>query len=519
MTAVDDPWALYAKALTDHADQTALVAPDQAEVSYRKLGRAAEELSRRLSAITESQSSVSVLLGMLPEFLVAELAILHSGMVKVPLNPMLSGEEMAFIAQHSSSTVLLTSSDLGEDYQHKVAEIQRQHPNLMVFDVDLDDLVDPVQEQGQAPVGPATMQGHHRAAIYYTGGTTGRPKGVVHSRSSVAMNITAHALEAEITSRDVLLLSTSLSHSAGSFAAAGLCRGAQTVLLDKFTPQAFYETAVNHDVTFAMVVPTMLYRLLDHSVAGGKLPPLQTLVYGSAPITPSRLEEAIRAFGPILIQLFGQTECPNWGTVLGKRDHARALEDPSILSSCGQRAFFANVMVAADDGRPLGPGELGEICLSAPYAMDEYLDNPEATAKTKVDGWIKTGDIGVWDERGYLFVKDRKNDMVITGGYNVYSSEVEAELQKLPGVSQVAVIGIPDRDWGEAICAVIVPDTTPDASALTEASVLSEARRILGSYKRPKSVKFMDPLPLTPFGKTDKKALRAPYWADQERAI
>ncbi|WP_120003740.1 AMP-binding protein [Nesterenkonia muleiensis] len=518
MNAVDDPWALYAKALADHAEQIALVVPGRAEISYRQLGDAVEELSRCLSVITETQSSVVVLLGMLPEFVVAELAILHSGMVKVPLNPMLSGTEMAYIAQHSSSTVLLTSSALGAEHQHKIAEIRRENPDLVVLDVSLEG-PNSLLDAESASAGPAAVRGHHRAAIYYTGGTTGRPKGVVHSRASVAMNITAHALEAEITSRDVLLLSTSLSHSAGSFAAAGVCRGAQTVLLDRFTPQAFCETATVHQVTFAMVVPTMLYRLLDHAASGAELPPLQTLVYGSAPITPARLEEAIRAFGPILIQLFGQTECPNWGTVLGKRDHARALEAPSILSSCGQRAFFANVAVVDDNGETLGPGQIGEIRLTAPYIMDEYLDNPEATAKTKRDGWIHTGDIGEWDESGYLYVKDRNNDIVITGGYNVYSSEVEAELQKIQGVGQVAVIGIPDPDWGEVVCAVIVPDTSPEAAKLTEESVLAKARDFLGSYKRPKSVQFLKALPLTPFGKADKKILRAPYWAGRERAI
>jgi fatty-acyl-CoA synthase/long-chain acyl-CoA synthetase len=148
--------------------------------------------------------------------------------------------------------------------------------------------------------------------------------------------------------------------------------------------------------------------------------------------------------------------------------------------------------------------------------MDEYLKNPEATAKTKINGWIHTGDIGQWDERGYLYIKDRKADMIITGGYNVYCSEVEAEIQKIPGVAQVAVIGVPDEDWGEAVCAIVVP--TPNTQ-LTEDDILSQARSLLGNYKRPKKVQIIEGMPLTPFGKADKKALRAPYWAGRERAI
>lgn len=511
MYALEDAWSLYAKSLADNADCTALVT-GQDEITYGQLDTAAASLGRTLSNAAPAQSSVAVLLGMLPEFIAADLAILRSNMVKVPLNPMLSAAEMGYIIEHSGSTILLTSSALDRDYTEKVEAIKDENPDLMVLDIALDALLDDGHDTAPA----AFAKSSDRAAIYYTGGTTGRPKGVIHTRSSVATNIVAHILEAEITSRDTLLLSTSLSHSAGAFAAAGIARGAKTVLLDKFSPQQFSEVGIRTGATFAMVVPTMLYRLLDYRAAGGELPPLQTLVYGSAPVTPSRLEEAIQAFGPILIQLFGQTECPNWGTVLTKRDHELGLADPTILTSCGKRSLFADVRVVNDEGHTLGPGQTGEICLSAPFNMQEYLDNPEATKETKIDGWIHTRDIGQWDERGYLYIKDRKADMIITGGYNVYSSEVEAEIQKFPGVAQVAVIGIPDDDWGEAVCAVIVPSASDE---LSKESILAHARETLGSYKRPKSIQIIESMPLTPFGKADKKALRAPYWAGRARAV
>jgi fatty-acyl-CoA synthase/long-chain acyl-CoA synthetase len=449
---------------------------------------------------------------MLPEFVAADLAILRSNMVKVPLNPMLSATEMSYIIEHSESTVLLTSSALDASYLEKIQALKVERPDLVVIEVELATLTtdEPLDIHGQE------AKPGDRAAIYYTGGTTGRPKGVVHSRASVATNIIAHVLEAEVTADDTLLLSTSLSHSAGAFAGAAIARGAKTVLLDKFSPQSFSDIGTRHAATFAMVVPTMLYRLLDFQAAGGELPKLRTLVYGSAPVTPSRLKEAIDVFGPILIQLFGQTECPNWGTVLSKKDHALGLQEPTILSSCGKRSLFSDVQVIDEDGNPLGPDQIGEICLSAPFNMDEYLKNPEATADTKINGWIHTRDIGQWDERGYLYIKDRKADMIITGGYNVYCSEVEAEIQKIQGVAQVAVIGVPDEDWGEAVCAVVVP--TPN-SKVTEADILSQARDLLGSYKRPKTVQIVEAMPLTPFGKADKKALRAPFWAGRDRAI
>lgn len=526
----DDPWKLLEKRLNVAAENAKIRHAD-GELSYAELAISAASLAAKLSADTPSQSAVGVLLGMLPEYLVADLTILRSNLLKIPLNPMLSAVEMAYILEHAEARVLLTSRRLGAAEVMKAAEIARLLPELKVIEVDIDELLRDANSMAStqtatsgptlsrpswAPT-PVSAQSEDAAAIYYTGGTTGKPKGVVHSRRGVAATILAHALEAEIGSRDVLLLSTSLSHSAGSFAHAAIARGADLVLLEKFSPAEFCQIAREHGVTFAMVVPTMLYRLLDHlKEHPGDTPALHTLVYGSAPITPSRLREAIERFGPVLIQLFGQTECPNWGTSLGKRDHELALEHPELLLSCGTPCSLASVRVVDESGNDVAPGETGEILLSAPYQMAEYWQNPEATAATLVDGWVHTRDVGQWDERGYLYVRDRKSDMIITGGYNVYSSEVEAELQRINGVVEVAVIGIPDADWGEAVCAVVVP--SPGAE-LSEESLLEQAREMLGSYKRPKKVVLVNEIPLTPFGKADKKALRRPFWEHAERAI
>ncbi len=511
-TMHDDPWVMLSKRLSTASREVAIRNGDQ-DLSFAELGRAIAVLSTQLEPKLPAHSSVGLLLGMLPEYLVADAMILRQNLVKIPLNPMLSAPEMAYILEHSEAKVLLTSSRLGAADVEKTAEIGRLLPSLDIIEVSVDELLAHTGEV--IPPAPATSD--DPAAIYYTGGTTGQPKGVIHSRRGVAGTILSHALEAEIGSGDILLLSTSLSHSAGSFAHASIARGALLVLLDKFTPADFCRVAREQSATFAMVVPTMLYRLLDHLDEHPEdLPPLNTLVYGSAPITPSRLREAIERFGPIFIQLFGQTEVPNWGTSLGKRDHALALERPELLLSCGTPCTLASARVVDDEGNDLPPGESGEILLTAPYAMAGYWHNPEATAATLIDGWVHTRDIGQWDENGYLYVRDRKTDMIITGGYNVYSSEVEAELQRIDGVGQVAVIGIPDPDWGEAVCAIIVP--SPGAE-LDEADLLAQARELLGNYKRPKSIVFVDEIPLTPFGKSDKKALRKPFWENAERAI
>lgn len=519
----DDPWKLIEKRLIVAKERVAIRHSGD-ELTFKNIHDAVLALASTLRAHYGPHSAAGVMLGMLPEYLVADLTILQSNYVKIPLNPMLSASEMAYILDHAGAKLLLTSDRLSESDIEKVNEVRALMPHIDVVDVNIEALCAAFAElrtnsadEPQRSVEAVAAAPHDPAAIYYTGGTTGKPKGVVHSRSGVAQTILAHALEAEIGSADVLLLSTSLSHSAGSFAHAALVRGAKLVLLDKFTPASFCETALRENVNWAMVVPTMLYRLLDHLESCPEdTPQLDTLVYGSAPITPTRLRSAIDRFGPVFIQLFGQTECPNWGTSLSKRDHALAMERPELLLSCGTACTQALVRVVDDEGNDLPPGETGEILLSAPYIMAEYWRNEEATAATLINGWVHTRDLGQFDDNGYLYVRDRKSDMIITGGYNVYSSEVEAELQRMDGVGQVAVIGIPDADWGEAVCAVIVPAVGVSVKA---DDLLQRSKELLGSYKRPKRIELVESIPLTPFGKADKKALRAPFWQDAERAI
>lgn len=507
-----DPWALLSKQIDSSASRT-VIQTGANEIRYSELNRAVEALAAETSDLLQPQDRVGVLLGMLPEYLVSDLMILRQALVKVPLNPMLSASEMAYILEHSGARILFTSSRLGDTEVAKVSEVKALLPHLVVIDVAIESLS---SSTARIPA-PAPSVASDAAAIYYTGGTTGKPKGAIHTRSGIYATILAHVLEAEIGSADILLLSTSLSHSAGSFAHAAISQGATLVLLDRFTPEAFCKTATQQRVTFAMVVPTMLYRLIDYLKSNPtQTPALHTLVYGSAPITPSRLQEAVKLFGPIFIQLFGQTECPNWGTSLNKRDHAEALVRPELLLSCGTPCSLADVRVVDETGNDVGPGESGEILLSAPYTMAGYWQNPEATATTLVNGWVHTGDIGSWDDQGYLYVRDRKSDMIITGGYNVYSSEVEAELQRIEGIAQVAVIGIPDSDWGEAVCALVVPR---EGVVLDENMILKESRELLGAYKRPKRIVILDEIPLTPFGKADKKQLRRPFWERSERAI
>lgn len=511
MNPLDRPWHLVAESAREQPGKVAVRSGDVVR-TYGDLLADATALASGLAARCDPGERVGLLLGNRYEYLVADLAILRAGLVKVPVNPVLPAADVEHVLRHSEARILLAASTrVGPALLDR---LRAAVPGLAIVDVDTpayrDLVAGPVTDP--RPAGPDDP-----AVIYYTGGTTGRPKGVVHTQRSVAVNLVAHILEGEIRREEVLLLSTALSHSAGVFAAAALARGATVVVLDRFDPAAVRAALAEHGARWTMMVPTMLARFLDHLAAtGAPVPELDTLVYGSAPITPARLRQAIATFGPVLIQLYGQTECPNWGTTLTKADHAAATRRPDLLSSAGRRSTMTGVRVVGEDGTALPPGAAGEVCLAAPYVLAGYHRDPEATAATLVHGWVRTRDVGYLDGEGYLFLLDRTSDMIISGGYNVYSSEVEAVVAALPGVRQVAVIGIPDDDWGEAVCALVVPDP---AATPTEEGLRAACRESLGGYRTPKVVRFVPEIPTTPFGKPDKKALREPFWAGRARAI
>jgi fatty-acyl-CoA synthase/long-chain acyl-CoA synthetase len=458
--------------------------------------------------------AVALHMGNCVEFLVADVAVARLGAVKVPVNPLLPPSTVEHVLRASKARVVVRGTSLPT-----TAGV----PSLVVDDGGgrppaRDEVLVPSPPPGRPPPGLAPappdpgIGAGDRAAIYFTGGTTGLPKGVVHTQASAVAVHRAQLLEAEITADDRLLLTTPLAHAAGLFAQSALIRGATSVIESGFDASSVLHQLRDNGITWTFLVPTMIYRLLD-AAGGSAAHVLRTVVYGAAPIAPSRLAAALEVFGPVFVQLYGQTECPNWGTRLAKSDHDPAR--PDRLGSAGQASIDADVQVVSDAGAPLPAGETGEICLRSPYTLECYLDDPGATAaKFLPGGWIRTGDVGFLDDDGYLHLRDRTSDMVISGGMNVYCREVEDTLVRHPAVARVAVIGVPHDDWGEAVHAVVVPGPGFDAAALLE-----WARGELAGYARPKTVEIVDALPETPFGKIDKKVLRAPHWAGRDRAI
>ncbi len=352
------------------------------------------------------------------------------------------------------------------------------------------------------------------ATLNYTGGTTGKSKGALRYHREYGGFANAILADFEIPEAARYLTVAPISHVAGTKVLPTLMRGGTVHMLKGFDPEAVLTTIARERINFTLFVPTMIYVLLDHpALDRTDLSSLELLLYGASAMSPSRLVEGIERIGPVFSQLYGQTECYPV-SVLRKKDHDP--KTPELFLSCGFPIAACAVKILDDDDSEVKTGEAGEICVRATHVMAEYWKRPEATAETLKNGWLRTGDIARADERGYMFILDRKKDMIVSGGFNIFPREVEDVLSQHADVAMVAVVGIPDDKWGEAVTAIVVAreGARPDADELIN---LVKTRK--GSAHAPKQIQFVKELPMTGVGKVDKKVLKARFWAGRERMV
>ena len=352
------------------------------------------------------------------------------------------------------------------------------------------------------------------SVINYTGGTTGKSKGAIRRHRSTAAMVTAVAADFEFPETPRYLAAAPITHVAGTKVVPVLLKGGTVHLMKGFDPERFLATVEREKINFTLLVPTMVYVLLDHPrLDKTDLSSLELILYGASPMSPTRLVEGLERIGPVFSQLYGQTECYPV-SVLRKADHDA--KRPELFASCGFPIASCAVTLRDEDNNEVEPGEAGEICVRAPHAMEQYWKRPEQTAETFKGGWLHTGDVARADERGYLYIVDRKKDMIVSGGFNIFPREVEDVLSSHPDVAMAAVIGVPHEKWGEAVAALIVARSgcSPSPEALMQ---LVKDRK--GGPHAPKQIEIVDSLPLTAVGKVDKKVLRAKYWAGRTRQV
>jgi acyl-CoA synthetase (AMP-forming)/AMP-acid ligase II len=460
------------------------------------------------------------------EFIEIDLALSKTGIVRVPLNAKLTGNDHEYILNDSDSSLLI----YGEEHAKVVASIEGRLSSVKKFikifrslsseqhppSLDYDELI----AKNSADDPGITISENDLHTLFYTSGTTGLPKGVMLTQKSWA-NVVVNLVTdyAPIEEDDVLLNTQLLSHGAGFFVLPFFIRGATNVLIPQFNTDAVFKTIEKEKVTVLKLVPVMLFQLMDSPEKERfDLSSLKAIIYGGSPIAPHRLIEALKLFGPKLIQLYGQAEAPMCISFLSKRNHVMdgSPEVVHRLSSAGQPCTNVEVRIVDDQGRDVPPGTFGEIIVRGYHIFIGYWKKPEETAKTLKDGWVYTGDIGCFDSRGFIFLVDRKKDMIISGAFNIYPREIEDVIVAHPKVKEVAVIGVPDERWGEAVKAVVVPQ---EGARVSHEEIIEFCKERLAGFKKPKSVDFMHQLPRNPYGKVLKIKLREPYWEGIERRI
>jgi long-chain acyl-CoA synthetase len=479
--------------------------PDLAAISYEGRRTSYAELDRSSSRLAAGLVAklgvrrgdrVAILDRNSDRYLALVFAIAKAGAVMVPVNWRLRAPEVAQVVDDARPAALVAGEEFAESTSGAGCRVVG------------------FQELPEGDDDPRAEVGDAVAWQLYTSGTTGLPKGaLLTDRNLFAMVLSLGLEMPEIVEGSASLALSPLYHIGGSgWALLVLAHGATCVLVREVVPERLVETLVEERVATGLIVPAVLHSLTELDGIGGReFGSLRNVAYGASPISPTLLERVIEVFRTRVTQLYGLTETTGAVTALRHEDHTG-----DRLLSCGRAMLGGELRVVDGDDRPLPPGEVGEIAYRGGSLMREYWNRPDDTATAVRDGWFHTGDAGTLDAEGFLYIRDRIKDVIVSGGENVYPAELEAALSGHPAVLDVAVVGVPDQRWGETVKALVVRRS---GSGLTEPELVEWCRPRLAGYKRPRSVDFVDAIPRNPSGKILKHELRERYWGGQTRRV
>ncbi|MBV1691268.1 AMP-binding protein [Novosphingobium sp. G106] len=434
-----------------------------------------------------------------------------AGVVATALHPMGSVDDYLYVLEDAEVDLLIYDAD---HYEETAAALKACAPGLKhVLAMGGEGVGRNIGEAAAAfapkPLTAPVVAPDSLSRIAYSGGTTGKPKGIMCSHGSTATSTLIQLTSWECPSTFRHLICAPLSHAGASMFNLILLKGGYMVVVPGFEPVAVMQAIQEHRITSVLMVPTMVIAMIDHPrFAEFDLSSLEIIYYGASAFPAARLKDAIGKLGSIFFQFYGQAEAPMSVTVMRRDEHL--VDSAERLASCGRPTPLVRVALMDDDLNEVPVGTPGEICVQGPLVNLGYLNKPEETEKVFEGGWLHTGDVAIRGEDGFFRIVDRKKDMIVTGGFNVFAREVEDVLTEHPSVRQAAVIGVPDPKWGEAVKAIVVLE--PGAN-VDEKVLIASVRERKGSVQAPKSVEFVDALPVTPLGKPDKKALRMRYAA------
>jgi acyl-CoA synthetase (AMP-forming)/AMP-acid ligase II len=493
-------------------------------VTFREAETRVNRLARALLALGLGHGDrVGMLIPNCRQGLETILAPMKAGLGVVPMNIRLHPSEHAYMLNDSGARVLVYH----ETFREHLAQIRGslktvEHVICLGQGAPGDLGFEAVQDGRSATPPEVPIELDDLAWLFYTSGTTGRPKGAMLTHRNFVAMVKIMLLDLNpARETDVLLHAAAITHGSGVSMFHHLARGAANAFpaTRSFEPPRIFEAIQRYRVTTMFLAPTMVHMLTTSGAHRDyDLSSLHTIFYGGGPMYVEQQQAAVRTFGPIFCQLFGQGEAPMVCTTLAKAEHL-AGDDPvkqRRLASAGRETTGVRVRVVDDEDREVPPGTQGEIVVQGDLVMKGYWGQPEATAEALRNGWLHTGDVGHLDEDGYLYITDRKKDMIISGGANIYPREVEEVICAHPAVHEVAVIGVPDQTWGESVKALVV--LRPGQRA-TEPEIIEHCRMALASYKKPASVEFLPDLPKNAYGKVLKRELRERYWSGRVRRV
>ncbi|MCA8057349.1 MULTISPECIES: class I adenylate-forming enzyme family protein [Burkholderia cepacia complex] len=455
-----------------------------------------------------------------PRGYTAVLSILRGGLTWIPVNPRNAVVDNAQILDRFDCDVLFFQRQFAE----LLPEIERIAPRISLF-VCIDGdaggkpswdawLVDAKADEVEILHDP-----ERPFVIQPTGGTTGFPKGVVLSNRALENIVASFTAVAPCRGRPVFLAAAPLTHAAGQVFQYVLAHGGSGIVFPTVDRSALLDAIPRFGITHAFLPPTVIYDLLAvPGVRERDYSTLQYFFYGASPMAPGKLAEALDVFGPVMCQIYGQTESGVPNTFLSSSDHfvGGEIAELNRLTSCGRPTPFCRVATMGPDGELLADGEVGELVVRGTGVMTEYYKDPDATRAVSEHGWHHTGDVGYRDQDGYFHIVDRMKDMIISGGFNIYSSEVERALLAHPAVLDCAVIGTPDDKWGERVSAVV---QLKEGMLVDADTLIAHCKAAIGSMKAPKQIDFVDALPRSPAGKILKRKLKEQYWKGQTRMV
>ncbi len=448
-------------------------------------------------------------------------ALARIGVPVVPLNYRYNANELLYVLRDSGARSII----FGKEYLPAIENIKKENSPLEHFICINDSLpgmknYEEIISEASANEPSVTVEEEDIAILGYTGGTTGKPKGVMTTHRNIITSCYNTAVERALTPNAIFLNVPPLFHAGGAnsmFAFSFL--GATNVILDSFNIEGLLKAIQDYKVTHLVFVPTMILSLLEYpNIGAHDLKSLKTVYYGTAPISIEPLKKMMKLLKCEFSQTYGMTETFVPISILKPEDHVLegSAEDYRRMFSAGREVSGVQVKIVDDQGKEVETGQIGEIVVKGKNVMKGYWNQPELTREVLKDGWLYTGDMGKMDELRYIYIIDRKKDMIISGGENIYAKEVEDVLSAHPAVAQAVVIGVPDDKWGEAVKGLVIKKK---GAEVNEEELISFCKTRLASYKKPKSIEFVNDFPKSTAGKVLKRELRQKYWEGRDRRI